>query len=80
MIDKLIECYIYIRDCDRLFIEKIVVVGCNLLIILVEYFLGVFFVYIINYCREFGMKVGLIIGCYILLCFVDEVIYDIDRL
>lgn len=26
------------------------------------------------------MKVGLTIGCYTPLCFVDEAIYDIDRL
>ena len=78
--DKPIECHIYTRDCDRLFIEKIAAAGCNLLIIPAEHFLGAPLAYIINYCREFGMKVGLTIGCYTLLCFVDEAIYDIDRL
>ena len=78
--DKPIECHIYTRDCDRLFIEKIAAAGCNLLIIPAEHFLGAPLAYIINYCREFGMKVGLTIGCYTPLCFVDEAIYDIDRL
>ena len=78
--DKPIECHIYTRDCDRLFIEKIAAAGCNLLIIQAEHFLGAPLAYIINYCREFGMKVGLTIGCYTPLCFVDEAIYDIDRL
>ncbi|AVD37143.1 ribulose-phosphate 3-epimerase [Clostridioides difficile] len=78
--DKPIECHIYTRDCDRLFIEKIAAAGCNLLIIPAEHFLGAPLAYIINYCREFGMKVGLTVGCYTPLCFVDEAIYDIDRL
>ena len=78
--DKPIECHIYTRDCDRLFIEKIAAAGCNLLIIPAEHFLGAPLAYIINYCREFGMKVGLTIGFYTPLCFVDEAIYDIDRL
>ncbi|MCP8631304.1 hypothetical protein NMF39_22490, partial [Acinetobacter baumannii] len=78
--DKPIECHIYTRDCDRLFIEKIAAAGCNLLIIPAEHFLGAPLAYIIHYCREFGMKVGLTIGCYTPLCFVDEAIYDIDRL
>lgn len=51
-----------------------------MLIIPAEHFLGAPLAYIINYCREFGMKVGLTVGCYTPLCFVDEAIYDIDRL
>lgn len=78
--DKPIECHIYTRDCDRLFIEKIAAAGCNMLIIPAEHFLGAPLAYIINYCREFGMKIGLTVGCYTPLCFVDEAIYDIDRL
>lgn len=78
--EKPIECHIYTRECDRLFIEKIAAAGCNMLIIPAEQFLGAPLAYIINYCREFGMKVGLTVGCYTPLCFVDEAIYDIDRL
>lgn len=78
--DKMIECHIYTTECDRLFIEKLAKVGCNMLIIPAEQFLGAPLAYIINYCREFGMKVGLTVGCYTPLCFVDEAIYDIDRL
>ncbi|NEZ46753.1 pentose-5-phosphate 3-epimerase [Clostridium niameyense] len=78
--DKPIECHIYTRECDRLFIEKLAKVGCNMLIIPAEQFLGAPLAYIINYCREFGIKVGLTIGCYTPLCFVEEAIYDIDRL
>lgn len=78
--DKHIECHIYTRDCDRLFIEKLAAAGCNMLILPAEHFIGAPLAYIINYCREFGMKVGLTLGCYTPLCFVDESIYDIDRL
>nr|SUY82763.1 pentose-5-phosphate 3-epimerase [Clostridioides difficile] len=39
-----------------------------MLIIPAEHFLGAPLAYIINYCREFGMKVGLTIGCYTPLC------------
>ena len=34
----------------------------------------------VNWCRERKLKVGLTLGCYTPLCFVDESIYDIDRL
>ncbi|TCL57301.1 pentose-5-phosphate-3-epimerase [Kineothrix alysoides] len=78
--DKMIECHIYTVECDRLFIEKLARVGCNMLILPAEQFLGAPLAYIINYCREFGMKIGLAVGCYTPLCFVDEAIYDIDRL
>jgi len=78
--DKPIECHIYTRECDRLFIEKLAKAGCNMLIIPAEQFLGAPLAYIINYCREFGIKVGLTVGCYTPLCFVEEAIYDIDRL
>ncbi|KAA0966378.1 pentose-5-phosphate 3-epimerase [Sporosarcina sp. ANT_H38] len=78
--DKPIECHIYTKECDRLFIEKIAAAGANMLIIPAEQFLGAPLAYIINYCREFNMKVGLTIGCYTPLSFVEEAIYDIDRL
>lgn len=79
-ITKPIECHIYTRDCDRLFIEKLAEVGCSMLILPAEHFIGAPLAYIINYCREFGMKIGLTLGCYTPLCFVDESINDIDRL
>ncbi len=78
--DKPIECHFYTRECDRLFIEKIAKAGCNMLILPAEHFIGAPLAYIINYCHEFGMKVGLTIGCYTPLSFVEESIYDIDRL
>ncbi len=77
--DKEIECHLYTKDCDRLFIEKIAKAGCTMLIIPAENFIGAPLAYIIGYCQEFGMKVGLTIGCYTPLCFLDESIYDIDR-
>ncbi|GKX28327.1 pentose-5-phosphate 3-epimerase [Vallitalea longa] len=79
-ITKPIECHIYTRECDRLFIEKIANAGCSMLILPAEHFIGAPLAYIINYCREFGMKIGLTLGCYTPLCFVDESINDIDRL
>ncbi|MCT1901962.1 ribulose-phosphate 3-epimerase [Oceanobacillus sojae] len=78
--DKPIECHIYTRECDRLFIEKIAAAGADMLIIPAEHFIGAPLAYIINYCREFNMKVGLTIGCYTPLSFVEESVYDIDRL
>lgn len=78
--DKAIECHFYTNDCDRLFIEKIAAAGCNRLILPAERFIGAPLAYIMNYCHEFGMEIGLTVGCYTPLCFVDESIYDIDRL
>lgn len=78
--DKPIECHIYTETMDRLFIEKIAAAGANMLIIPAEHHMGAPLAYIINYCREFGIKVGLTVGCYTPLCFVEESIYDIDRL
>ena len=78
--DKMIECHFYTLTCDRLFIEKIAAAGANMLVLPAEHFIGAQLAYIINYCREFGMKIGLSIGCYTPLSFVEESIYDIDRL
>lgn len=78
-ITKPIECHIYTRECDRLFIEKIAAAGCSMLILPAEHFIGAPLAYIINYCREFKMKIGLTLGCYTPLCFIDESVNDIDR-
>ncbi len=78
--DLPIECHIYTRTCDRLFIEKLAKVGTDMLVLPAEHFIGAPLAYIINYCREHGMKFGLTIGCYTPLSFVEESIYDIDRL
>ncbi len=51
-----------------------------MLILPAENFLGAPLAYIINWCHELNMKIGLTIGCYTPLCFLDEAIYDIDRL
>lgn len=79
-IEKPIECHIYTRECDRLFIEKLAAAGCSLLVLPAEHFIGAPLAYIINYCREFKMKIGLTLGCYTPLSFVEESINDIDRL
>ena len=78
--DKPIECHIYTETCDILFIEKLAQVGTNMLIITAEHFIGAPLAYIINWCRERKMKIGLTIGLYTPLSFVEESIYDIDRL
>ncbi len=78
--EKPIECHFYTETCDRLFVEKLADAGTNMLILPAENFIGAPLAYMINYCREFGMKIGLTLGCYTPLCFVDEAIYDIDRL
>lgn len=78
--DKEIECHLYSVSCDRLFVEKLAAVGTTMLIVPVEHFLGAPLAYLIHWCHEFGMKIGLTIGCYTPLSFVEEAIYDIDRL
>ena len=62
--DLPIECHFYTNDCDRLFIEKIAAAGANMLILPAEKFIGAPLAYIMNYCHEFGMKIGLTLGCY----------------
>jgi len=75
--DRPIECHIYTESCDLLFIEKLAEVGTNMLILPAEHFIGAPLAYIINWCRERKMKVGLTIGLYTPLSFVEESIYDI---
>ena len=65
---------------NLLFIEKLAQVGTNMLILPAEHFIGAPLAYIINWCRERSMKVGLTIGLYTPLSFIEESIYDIDRL
>lgn len=78
--DKNIECHIYTESMDVMFIDQIHQAGANMLIIPAEHFIGAQLAYIINWCRERHLKVGLTLGCYTPLCFVEESIYDIDRL
>lgn len=78
--DKPIECHFYSKDCDLLFIEKMSMVGCTMLILPAENFLGAQLSDIIYWCHERNMKIGLTIGCYAPLSLVEEAIYDIDRL
>lgn len=78
--DKPIECHIYTESMDIMFIDQIYNAGANMLIIPAEHFIGAQLAYIINWCRERKIKVGLTIGCYTPLSFVEESIYDIDRL
>lgn len=75
-----IECHIYTVSMDKMFIEQIDEAGANMLIIPAEHFLGAQLAYIMNWCRERKIKVGLTLGCYTPLWFVEESIYDIDRL
>ena len=75
-----IECHFYTRECDRLFVEKIAKAGCNMLVLPAELFLGANLAYLIDWCHGMGMKIGLTVGCYTPLCFLNESIYDIDRL
>ncbi|MDE7320215.1 MAG: pentose-5-phosphate 3-epimerase [Lachnospiraceae bacterium] len=78
--DKPVECHIYTVSMDRMFIEQIQEAGADMLIVPAEHFLGAQLAYIINWCRERRLKIGLTLGCYTPLCFVEESIYDIDRL
>ncbi|MEM9423379.1 MAG: pentose-5-phosphate 3-epimerase [Spirochaetota bacterium] len=77
---KPIECHIYTRTCDKIFADNIARAGANMLILPAEHFLGASLSYLITYCRGHKMKFGLTLGCYTPLSFVEESIYDIDRL
>ncbi|MFV0380793.1 MAG: ribulose-phosphate 3-epimerase [Breznakia sp.] len=77
---KPIECHIYTISMDEMFIEQIKEAGANMLILPAEHFIGAQLAYIINWCRERKIKFGLTLGCYTPLSFVEESIYDIDRL
>lgn len=78
--DQSIECHFYTKDCDLLFIEKMSMVGCTMLILPAENFIGAQLADIIHWCHERNMKIGLTIGNYAPLSLVEEAIYDIDRL
>jgi ribulose-phosphate 3-epimerase len=78
--DKPIECHAYLKDCDKIFVENIAAAGANMLVLPAENFLGAPLAYIVKYCRDLGMKIGLTVGCYTPLCFLDEAVYDIDRI
>lgn len=79
-VDIPIECHFYTISMDKMFIEQLAEAGANMLILPAEHFLGAQLAYIINWCRERKIKVGLSVGCYTPLSFVEESIYDIDRL
>ena len=78
--DKEIECHVYANDLDRIFVEELAKAGATMLILPAEHFLGAPLAYMIDYCHKAGMKIGLTVGCYTPLSFVQEAIYDIDRL
>lgn len=78
--DKPIECHFYTQFCDYGFIQKIAEAGATMLILPAENFMGAPLAYVIDWCHSLNMKVGLTIGCYTPLSFVEESIYDIDRL
>lgn len=75
-----IECHLYSVSMDVMFIDQIHQAGADMLILPAEHFIGAQLAYIINWCRERNMKFGLTVGCYTPLSFVEESIYDIDRL
>ncbi|MBF1116123.1 MAG: pentose-5-phosphate 3-epimerase, partial [Solobacterium sp.] len=54
-----VECHIYTISMDKMFIEQIHSAGANMLIIPAEHFIGAQLTYIINWCRERKIKVGL---------------------
>ena len=78
--DKPIECHAYFQYIDRLFIEKIAAAGCNMLILPAEHHIGAPLAYVIKYCLEFDMKIGLTVGCFTPLSFVEESVYYLNRL
>ncbi len=78
--DKPIECHFYTQECDLLFIEKMAFVGCTMLILPADRFIGSQLSDVMKWCRQKNIKVGLTVGSYVPLSLVEDAIYDIDRL
>ncbi len=78
--EKPIEVHAYFDNIDKLFIDKIAKAGANMLILPAENFIGAPLAYIIKYCLDLDMKIGLTLGCFTPLSFVEESIYYLDRL
>lgn len=75
-----IECHAYLRYCDKHFVENIAEAGANMLILPAEHHIGAPLAYLMRYCLDYHLKFGLTIGCFTPLSFVEESIYEIDRL
>jgi len=75
-----IECHAYIQSCDFNFVDDVAAAGANMLILPAEYHLGAPLVYLLNRARKRGMKFGLTLCCFTPLCFVEEAVYELDRL
>ncbi len=75
-----IEVHAYFDDIDKLFIDKIAKAGADMLILPAENFIGAPLAYIMKYLLDYDMKIGLTLGCFTPLSFVEESIYYLDRL
>ncbi len=75
-----IECHAYVRGADTFFVDQIAKAGANSLILPAERYIGADGAYIMRRCRDHDMKFGFTIGCFTPLSFVEEAIYELDRL
>ncbi len=75
-----IECHAYVREADVFFVDQIAKSGANSLILPAEQYLGADGAYILRRCRDHGISFGFTIGCFAPLSFVEEAVYELDRL
>lgn len=75
-----IECHAYLQFCDFNFVDEVADAGANMLILPAEYHMGAPLVYLLTRARKKGLKFGLTLCCFTPLCFVEEAVYELDRL
>lgn len=75
-----IECHAYVQSCDFNFVDEVAAAGANMLILPAEHHMGAPLVYLLARARKRGMRFGLTLCCFTPLCFVEEAVYEIDRI
>lgn len=75
-----IECHAYLQFCDFNFIDDVADAGADMLILPAEYHMGAPLAYMMSRTFKHNMKFGLTLGCFTPLVFVEEAVYELDRL
>ena len=75
-----IECHAYLQSCDFNFIDQVADAGADMLILPAEYHMGAPLAYLMSRTFKHGMKFGLTLSCFTPLVFVEEAVYELDRL
>ena len=75
-----IECHAYLQFCDYNFVDDVADAGADMLILPSEYHMGAPLAYLMARTFKHEMKFGLTLSCFTPLVFVEEAVYEIDRL